>query len=109
MGVGYAYLLAAILLETAGTTCMRLAEGFSRPLPAVLMFACYGGCFAMLTLALRSLQMGACYAIWSGLGTCIIAIIGVVAFAEPMSGAKAFALLLIVAGVVGLQLAGVER
>lgn len=105
LNAAYLYLSAAIVLEVAGTTCMKLSGGFTRPLPSVLLFVFYGACFAILTMALRSLDVGMCYAVWSGVGTLLTVAVGVGLFAEPMSWGKAASLALILAGVVGLRLA----
>ena len=94
----------AIALEVAGTLSMKLSDGFSKPVPSVLMFVCYLASFAMLTLALKRIDLSLAYAIWAGVGTALIAIIGILYFKEPLSLLKALSLLLIIAGVVGLNL-----
>ncbi|WP_027857099.1 DMT family transporter [Marinobacterium jannaschii] len=100
------YLLAAILLEVGGTTAMKYSEGFSRLLPSVLMFVCYGLAFVFLTYALKVFEVGTAYAIWSGVGTAAIALIGVLCFSEAVTTMKLISLSLIILGVVGLNLAG---
>ena len=99
------FLTAAIVLEVAGTTSMKLSEGFTRPLFSVLIFVFYALSFSLLTLALKRLDLGVAYAIWAGVGTLLVAVIGVVAFGEKMGAIKMVSLLLIVAGVAGLHLA----
>lgn len=98
------YLILAILLEVAGTTSMKLSEGFSKIGPSILIFIFYIFSFIFLTLSLRRLEVSIAYAIWSGLGTLLIAMIGVYFFHEPMNMIKAFSLGLIIVGVVGLRL-----
>lgn len=100
------YLAAAIVLEVAGTTCMKLSEGFTRWVPAALMGICYIACFGMLTLALKKFDVSVTYAIWAGAGTALISAVGVIWFKEPVSFLKIVSVLLIIAGVVGLNLAG---
>lgn len=100
------YLTIAILFEVAGTTCMKLSEGFTRLGPSVLLFVCYAVSFACLTLALRRLDVSVTYAVWSGAGTAAIALIGVVVFGETMTAARLVFLTLIVVGVVGLNASG---
>ena len=102
------YLGFAILFEVAGTTSMKLSEGFSKLLPSILMVVFYIVSFALMALALKKLEVGMTYAIWAGLGTALIAVIGVLYFKEPMSALKAASILLIIAGVVGLNLSGVK-
>jgi small multidrug resistance pump len=99
------YLVLAIVLEVAGTTSMKLSEGFTNLGPSVLIFVFYGFSFVFLTLTLRRLELGLAYAIWAGLGTSLIAIIGVLFFHEPMNMVKAASLLMVILGVIGLELA----
>ncbi|HEX6986188.1 MAG TPA: multidrug efflux SMR transporter [Planctomycetaceae bacterium] len=87
-----------------GTTCMKLAEGFTRPVPGVLIFVFYGVSFVFLTLALKGLPLGVAYAIWSGVGTATLLFVGNRLFGEPITPAKLLAVGLIVAGVVWLRL-----
>lgn len=106
MGIAWLWLSAAIFLEVAGTTCMKLSEGFSRPAFGAAMLVLYVLSFSALTLALRSLSVSVAYAVWSGIGTALIAIIGVLWFREPVSALKIISLLLIILGVIGLNLGG---
>ena len=98
------YLAMAIVLEVVGTTCMKLSEGFTRPIPSVLVFVLYMVSFAFMILALKKMELGVVYAIWAGLGTALIAIIGIVWFQESASLLKIASILFIVLGVVGLRL-----
>ena len=72
-GPGAVFLAAAIVLEVAGTTSMKLSEGFTRLAPSLAMAVCYVGSLAMLTLALRTIVLGTAYAIWAGIGTALVA------------------------------------
>lgn len=60
-------LAGAIVLEVAGTTSMKLSQGFTRLGPSVLIFVFYGLSFVALTLALKKVDVGVAYAIWAGL------------------------------------------
>jgi small multidrug resistance pump len=100
------YLALAILLEVSGTTCMKLSEGFTKVVPSILLFVFYTLSFAMLTLALKKLDVSIAYAVWSGVGTALIAAIGVLWFREPATALKFISLGLIIIGVVGLNLSG---
>jgi len=99
-------LIAAIAAEVGGTTCLKLSDGFSRLLPSLGVVALYPLSFVFLAVVLKSIDVSVAYAIWSGLGTALIAIIGIWIFDEPISGIRVASLGLIVAGVVGLQLSG---
>jgi small multidrug resistance pump len=98
------YLLLAILLEVAGTTSMKLADGFTKVGPSILIFIFYSLSFTFLTFSLKRLELSLAYAVWSGLGTSLIALIGVQFFHEPMTLVKAVSLLFIILGIVGLEL-----
>lgn len=100
------YLVLAILLEVSGTTCMKLSEGFTKIVPSILLFVFYSLSFGMLTLALKRIDVSVAYAVWSGVGTALIATIGVLWFKEPISALKLVSLALIIGGVVGLNLGG---
>ena len=99
----WAVLSAAILLEVAGTTSMRLSEGFSRLTPSVLIFVFYAGSFALNTMVIRTLGLSVVYAVWSGAGTVLTAAIGIWYFKEPATALKLACIGLIVIGVLGLH------
>lgn len=100
------YLTAAIILEVAGTTCMKLSQGFTKLTPSILMFVFYVSCFALLSLSLKKIEVSVAYAIWSAAGITLISIIGAVFFSESFSALKIISTLLIIIGVVGLKLSG---
>ena len=100
------YLILAILLEVSGTTCMKLSQGFTKVVPSILLFVFYTLSFSMLTLALKRIDVSIAYAVWSGVGTALIATIGVLWFKEPATAVKLVSLGLIILGVVGLNLSG---
>ena len=97
-------LIAAIVLEVAGTTNMKLSDGFSRTLPSVLIFVFYGLSFTAFTFALKKLDLSLSYAIWAGAGTALIAAIGVIWFKEPITALKVGSVVLIIIGIVGLNM-----
>jgi small multidrug resistance pump len=101
----WAVLGVAILFEVAGTTCMRLSEGFSRLTPSVLIFVFYAISFALNTMIIRTLGMSVVYAVWSGVGTVLTALIGFLWFKEPATALKLVSAGLIVIGVFGLHAA----
>ncbi len=99
-------LIVAIFFEVAGTTAMKLSDGFTRLVPSVALFVCYGFAFVALTFVLRYMEVSIAYAVWAGLGTALIAVIGIVFFGESVTALKLVSLLLVIAGVVGLNLSG---
>ena len=100
------YLLIAILTEVVGTTMMKVSQGLTSLMPSMLMFVMYAVSFVFMALALKKIEVSTAYAIWSGLGTAMIATIGIVAFRESMSIPKLVGLVLIIGGVVLLNLKG---
>ena len=103
------FLAGAIVLEVAGTTAMKLSEGFTRLVPSVLLFVFYAASFVALTFALKKIEVSVAYAVWSGIGTALIAAIGILYFREEATALKFISLLLIIIGVVGLNLGGAKQ
>jgi len=99
------WLLVAIVLEVCGTTSMKLSQGFTQLAPSIAIGVFYAASIASLTFAVRTLDLSVAYAIWSGLGTGLIALIGFVGFGEPATPAKLAGIGLVIAGVALLRLA----
>jgi small multidrug resistance pump len=106
--MGWVLLIIAILLEVAGTTNMKLSEGFSRPVPSVLVLFFYALSIIALTFAVNRLDVSVAYALWSGMGTALVAIIGLWFFQESITIIKVVALGLIIVGVVMLHFTSSE-
>jgi small multidrug resistance pump len=104
--MGNLYLFLAILFEVAGTTSMKLTQGFTKPLWIIPLVLGYAASLALLTLSLRSIDLGTAYAVWSGLGTALIALLGWWIFRETLTVLQLVSLALIIAGVVGLNVFG---
>ncbi|EGK13246.1 DMT superfamily drug/metabolite transporter [Desmospora sp. 8437] len=100
----WVYLIFAILFEVAGTMSMKLSHGFTKLWPSLGMVVFYILAFAGLTLSLKQMPVSLAYAVWSGLGTAVIAVLGYLIFQESMTWLKASSILLIVLGVIGLNL-----
>ena len=100
-----AVLLAlAISVEIAATLLLKFSEGFTRWVPTVVALVGYALSFYFLALALRQIPVSVAYAVWSAVGTAVVAVIGFVAFKEPVSLAKIIGVGLIIGGVVLLNL-----
>lgn len=104
--MSWLYLILAILLEVSGTTCLKWSRGFTKTLPSVLLFILYGLSFTAFSFALKKLDVSVAYAVWSGLGTTLIATVGILWFREPLSALKIISIGLIIIGVIGLRLSG---
>ncbi|MDT9687724.1 multidrug efflux SMR transporter [Streptomyces sp. P9(2023)] len=104
--MGYGLLAGAITAEIIATVSMKYSEGFSKLWPSVITGTGYVIAFALLAQALKTLQVGTAYAIWSGIGTAAVAVIGILFMNETLSVAKVAGVVLIIAGVLVLNLGG---
>ncbi len=100
------YLIWAIIFEVSGTICMKLSQGFTKMIPSILMIILYIISLGLLTLALKKIDLSIAYAIWAGMGTALIATVGILWFKEPISALKIISLGLVIIGVIGLNLSG---
>jgi len=98
------FLAGAIFLEVGGTIAMKVSDGFTKTAPTIIMAVCYLASLALLTLTLKKIELSIAYAIWAGVGTALIALVGIIYFKEPASTLKILSVALIIAGVVGLNL-----
>lgn len=98
------YLIAAILSEIAGTISMKYSEGFTKLLPSALLFIFYGAALTFITIALKKIDLSIAYTIWAGVGTTIIAIIGIFFFNEEVTLLKIVSIIFVIIGVAGLKL-----
>lgn len=99
-------LALAISTEIVATTSLKYTEGFTRPIPSVITAIGYASAFWFLSLALKDIPVSTAYAIWSGVGTATIAVIGIAFLGEPGGLLKTLGIALIIAGVVVLNMAG---
>jgi len=97
--VNYLYLAGAILFEVAATSALRASDGMTRIVPTIVCLIGYAAAFYLLSLTLRTVPVGVAYAIWSGVGIVLIALIGTFWFKQPIDVAAILGMILIVAGV----------
>jgi hypothetical protein len=100
----YLYLTLAIVLEVLATTLLGKSEGFSKWLFAVGSLLSYGVCFYFLSLALKNIPLGVAYAIWSGVGIVLTAIVSILVFKSKIDLPFVLGAVLIIAGVVVINL-----
>lgn len=100
----YLYLLLAVMAETVGTTALQLSRQFTRPGPSIVVVVSYAAAFYLLSLTLAQMPVGVVYALWSGLGIVLIALIGFVLLGQRLDAAAVVGLGLIVAGIATIQL-----
>ena len=98
------YLAIAIVSEVLATTALKAANGFTRWEASRLVVAGYASAFYFLSLALRTIQLGVAYAIWSGVGVALIILVGWVIYRQPLHVASFIGMVLIVSGVIALYL-----
>ena len=98
------YLVIAIGCEVAATSALKASEGFTRPLPSVVVVTGYVLAFYLLSLTLRTIPVGVAYASWTGVGVALIAVIGWLFLGQKLDAPAIAGLVLIVAGVVVINL-----
>lgn len=97
------FLSLAIICEVVGTSALKSAEGFTRFWPSVIVVAGYAIAFYFLSLTLKTIPVGVAYAIWSGAGTILIALIGVICIGQKLDFPAIVGILIIVLGVAILN------
>ncbi len=95
----YLYLFIAILAEVLATSALKSAEGFTKLGPSILVVVGYGAAFYLLSLVLRHMTVGIAYAIWSGVGIVLVALVGLVIFREMPDTPAIIGMAMIIAGV----------
>jgi quaternary ammonium compound-resistance protein SugE len=103
--IPWLYLVVAGVMEVIWAIGLKYTDGFSKLGPSVFTILTMIGSFFCLSQAVRTIPIGAGYAIWTGIGAAGTAILGVVLFAEPVTPTRVACLVLILAGVLGLKLA----
>ncbi|AWI13738.1 multidrug efflux SMR transporter [Caldifermentibacillus hisashii] len=100
---GYIALGISIISEVFGTTMLKLSEGFTNLFPSIGVIVGFGLSFYCLSLCLKTVPLSLAYAIWSGMGTALTALIGVLLWRDPFSIITLVGLVLIIGGVVLLN------
>ena len=99
-------LVVAGLFEIGWAVGLKYTAGFTRVWPTVWTAFALVASMALLGLSLRSLPLGTAYAVWTGIGTAGTAVFGILLFREPATAVRLLCIGLILAGIVGLKLAG---
>jgi quaternary ammonium compound-resistance protein SugE len=103
--MAWAYLLIAAVFEVVFALATNATEGFTVLGPSLLTIAAASGGIFFLSLALKTLDVGVGYTVWTGIGSVGTVVFGTLLFGESMSVWKALAFVLIIGGVLGLKLA----
>jgi small multidrug resistance pump len=98
------FLLIAIICEVIATSVLKQSEGFTRLWPSVVVVVGYATAFYFLSLVLKTIPVGVVYAIWSGTGIALIALVAWVFLGQSLDVPAIIGLLLIIAGVIVLNL-----
>lgn len=97
-------LVIAGALEVAWAYSMKVSDGFSRPLPAVLTLVLMTASFGLLSFSMRTIPLGTAYTIWTGIGAVGAFVLGVAVLGEQFTVQRAIAAALIVSGLVLMKL-----
>ena len=102
----YLLLVVAIVAEVVATSMLPRTQGFTLLLPSAVAVVGYGFAAYLLALVVRSMPVGIAYAIWAGLGTLTVVLIGATFLRQPVSAWQGAGIALIVGGVVLVNLGG---
>lgn len=102
--LAWAVLVAAGLLEIAWAVGIRYTHGWTRLVPSVLVVAAYLVDLYLLSIPMHRIPVGTAYAVWMGIGTVGVTLLGIALFGEKASLARLGCVALILAGVAGLKL-----
>jgi quaternary ammonium compound-resistance protein SugE len=104
MGMAWAILVIAGLLEVGWAIGLKYTEGFTRFWPSVGTAVAMILSVVLLGIGMKSLPVGTAYAVWVGIGAVGTVALGIVLFGEPTNAVRLISVALIVAGIVGLKL-----
>lgn len=105
----YVILAVAIVSEVFGSSMLKVSNGFKKLFPTIGVLIGMGIAFYCLSLALKTIPLGTAYAIWSGVGTALTAVVGVIVYKERFNMKKFVGLVLIIGGVIVLKLSSAIR
>ena len=99
-------LLVAIGSEVIGTSCLKLSEGFSKPIPTLIVLVAYSTSMLLLSRVVQTIPLGITYALWSGIGIIAIVLVGLLAYRQMPSPGQLVGISMITAGVILVNLTG---
>ena len=101
--MAYLFLMLSIVLETIGTVCIKVSDGFTKPWLVLGTCVSYMACFYFLSLSLKTIPLGIVYSTWAGLGLVLANAIGIICFKQHFDLMTIFGVTLILVGVVVLN------
>lgn len=102
--MAWIFLFAAGFFEILWALGLKLSEGFTRPLPAIITIIALVLSMVFMAISLKTIPMGTAYAVWTGIGAVGTAVIGMALFGEPRAALRIACIGLIIAGIAGLKL-----
>lgn len=102
--MNYLFLTLAIIFEVIGSSCINMSNQFTKIIPSAITVIAFAACFYCFSLALKTISLGAAYALWAGLGIVLTALVSIFFFKNPMDFPAILGITLIIAGVVILNL-----
>ncbi|MCG7938945.1 MAG: multidrug efflux SMR transporter [Candidatus Thiodiazotropha lotti] len=103
--MAWVWLLAAGVLEVFFAVFLKLSDGFSKPMFTVLFAIAAGLSLYCLSKAMQAIPIGTAYAVWTGIGTAGVALLGILLFSEPVTGLRLFFMATLIMSIIGLKLA----
>jgi quaternary ammonium compound-resistance protein SugE len=102
--MSWIYLVIAGLFECGWAIGIKYTDGFTKVVPTVLTLLAMTISFWLLSIAMKTIPVGTAYAVWTGIGTIGVAILGMILFGESKEILRILSLLLIIVGIIGLKL-----
>ena len=106
MNNAWVLLLFAITSEVIGTSFLKLSEGFSKPIPTLVVLVSYATAMLLLSRVVQTIPLGITYALWSGIGIVAIVLVGLFAYKQVPSPGQLVGIATITAGVIIVNLTG---
>ena len=100
----WVYLFLAIMSEVIATASLKSTEGFTKPIPSIIVLVGYCAAFYFLSLTLDTISIGVAYAIWSGVGVATITVVSYLLYDQKIDLAGILGIGLIISGVIVLRL-----
>lgn len=103
------YLLLAGFLEVGWTFGLKYSEGFTVLVPSLITIVTLAASFMLFAKAMRAIEIGTAYAMFTGMGTAGTVIAGILILNEPTDFWRLFFIVILLAGIVGLKLVSKDK